>query len=317
MALGLWLFGLGLLMWYPLRWWPGDSFWPVRLFNYGMPWLLAGLLPGLGLAGILRRKWLTIALAIPTLLIGLAYAPLFLPRPELVWAATPSFTIMSYNIWGRNERLDEVVRLIKQEQPDIILLQEVYPPLGGYLAAQLLDLYPGQKAYAAYEPWAGQAIISRYPLTQVDYVRAEGRAQKVQVDTPAGPIIVWNIHPHQPMPWARHYQQIAALAESIAKNKGPLIVGGDFNTTDQSEAYQLINQYLQNAHWEAGWGFGFSFPSYDRALADVSTLVGPVVRIDHIFYSQHFTARSARTLRESAGSDHFPVVAELTLSQIQ
>jgi endonuclease/exonuclease/phosphatase family metal-dependent hydrolase len=77
----------------------------------------------------------------------------------------------------------------------------------------------------------------------------------------------------------------------------------------------MLSQYLENAHWEAGWGFGFSFPSDDRPLANVVTFFSPVVRIDHIFYSLHFVVRSAATLSESGGSDHLPVVAELSLGE--
>jgi endonuclease/exonuclease/phosphatase (EEP) superfamily protein YafD len=37
----------------------------------------------------------------------------------------------------------------------------------------------------------------------------------------------------------------------------------------------------------------------------------PAIRIDHIFYSDHFFASGAYTVDNSGGSDHFPVIAEL------
>ena len=100
------------------------------------------------------------------------------------------------------------------------------------------------------------------------------------------------------------------LVNDIAASTAPLIVGGDFNTTEQSENYRLINQYLANAHWEAGWGFGFSFPAHNPHYNHIPVIT-PMVRIDHIFYSNHFFARSAQTLATSGGSDHLPVTAEL------
>lgn len=304
------------MLWYTLRWWPGDQFLPVRLVNYFMPWLLVGLLPGLTLAGLARRKWVALALAAPTLIIGLTFAPLFLPRPAEVLAANTSLKVMSHNVWYHNQQPAEVARLIRQEQPDILLLQELSPPMARTLTRQLADLYPEGQLYWAYEPAVFQGIISRFPLTPVELAFDKGRTQKVIAETPAGPIAVWNVHPNTPLPWSRQVQQITGLVEDIAAADGPLIVGGDFNTTDQSEMYSRVGQYLHNAHWEAGWGFGFSFPADRPRFRDVP-IITPVIRIDHIFYSDHFSARAARTLDESGGSDHLPVTAELKVGTLE
>lgn len=309
---GLWTFALGLLLWYPLRWWPGDSFWPVRFTNYFMPWLLLGLIPGFGLAIAAGRRRLAAALALPTLLITLTFAPLFLPQPRTALAGQESFKVMSYNIWGWNHEPEAMIKLIKQEQPDILLLQEVPPRLGRLLSSQLTDLYPDAKLHLVYKADIGQAILSRYPLTEVEESYRKGRILKVLADTPAGQIAVWDAHPFDPLPWRPQYRQISALVEDIAATHQPLILAGDFNTTDQSQTYRMINQYLHNAHWEAGWGFGFSFPSTEHRLLHGKLPLPALVRIDHIFYSDHFFARSARTLSEAGGSDHFPVVAELS-----
>jgi vancomycin resistance protein VanJ len=309
---GLWLFGLGLLVWYFLRWWPGDSFWPVRLVNYVMPWLLVGLIPALLTALLARRKWLAVTLTVPTLLIGLTFAPLFLPRPNIALADNGSYRVMSYNLWARNRDAAAVARVIGEVQPDILLLQEVKPMMVHQIRDAIAAYYPDAELYLAYESDIGQAVISRFPLTPVAAEPDAGRAQKVLVNTPDGPVAVWNVHASQPWPWSRQYRQTTTLADEIAVVDIPLIVAGDFNTTDQSETYQLINHYLGNAHWDAGWGFGFSFPAHAPRIKKIPLLM-PVIRIDHIFYSQHFYAYNARTLADSGGSDHFPVVTQLSL----
>jgi vancomycin resistance protein VanJ len=308
--IGLWLFALALVIWYPMRWWPGDRFWPVRLTNYFMPWLLVGLIPALMAAAVARRRWLATTLAIPAILIALTFAPLFLPRPSPALANSDSFTVMSYNIWGWNEDIEAITEVVRQEQPDFLLLQEVHPHMASLLDDALADLYPESELHLAYESRIGQAILSRYPLTSVEATVEKGRTQKVIADTPYGSIAVWNVHPYQPLPWYSQYQQISTLTVDIAAADYPLIVGGDFNTTDQSETYRMIDQYLDNAHWEAGWGFGFSFPASTRRLKGIVP-VPSLVRIDHIFYSDHFFARDARTLLNSGGSDHLPVVTTL------
>ncbi len=306
---GLWAFGLGLLLWYPMRWWPGDRLLPVRLTNYFMPWLLAGLVPALLAAGLAGRKWLGLTLAVPTIFIGLTFAPLFLPRSSFAMASSNSFKVMSYNIWVHNQDIAAVVAVIQQEQPDILLLQEASPMAVRTLKNRLIDLYPDGELYAAHEPQLYQAVISRYPLTPRGAMLWKGRTQKVLVDTPGGPIAVWNVHPYAPLPWSWQYQQISGLTKDIAAVDGPLIVGGDFNTTDQAETYWLVNRHLSNAHWEAGWGFGFTFPSPSRRFRG-QVPIPSLIRIDHIFYNEHFFALNARTLPTPGGSDHLPVVAE-------
>jgi endonuclease/exonuclease/phosphatase (EEP) superfamily protein YafD len=310
---GLWLFSLGLWAWYPLRWWPGDNLLPVQLLNYIMPWLLVGLVPGLLVAGFARRNRLLLTLAVPTLAIILSYAPLFLPRTRFVSADSHSLKVMSYNVWVYNRNIPAIATVIRQEQPDILLLQELSPRIVLELKRLLADLYPGQELYFAYDVDKYQGVVSRYPLTPNEGSPHQGRTQKVWVDTPGGRIQVWNVHLSQPIVWRKHTQQVDILTQAVAKVNEPLIMGGDFNTTDQSEMYGYLNEQLKNAHWEAGWGFGFSFPASERTFKRLLTLPTPLIRIDHFFHNDSFFVKKAGTLSDSGGSDHLPIVAEFLL----
>ena len=306
----LWLFGLAVLAWYPMRWWPGDSFWPVRLVNYLMPWLLVGLLPGLVSAVLARRVWLATTLAVPATLIGLVYAPLFLPRTSPALAENQNLRVMSFNVWAGNHNIEAIDNLLRQARPDVLLLQEVTPGMALNIQRIAPGLYPHGQYYWAYESDIGQAILSRYPLTPTAHSFEQGRVQKVVIHTDRGPVAVWNVHPSQPVPYYWQYNQLRNLAHEITAESLPLIVAGDFNTTDQSETYRMVDEHLHNAHWDAGWGFGFSFPDPARRFGGKVSFPS-LVRIDHIFYSDHFYAARARTVSDSAGSDHRPVIADL------
>jgi len=309
--LGLWLFGLGVLLTYLLRRWPGDQLLPVRLLNYIMPWLLIPLVLALIAAGLARRLGLVTVLAVPTLFISLTYAPLFLPRPCLALGNGEIFKVMSYNVGRHNPDVTAMAALIRQEQPDILLLQELRRDRVEAFINTLDDLYPDAELHFTYDPYTLQAVASRYPLAPLAMMPEKGRAQKVLLETPIGPITVINIHPDF-RDWQRRHRQMSALvAEDIIPAEDPAILGGDLNTTDQTQIYRLVNQHLQNAHWEAGWGFGFTFPFSARRLRDRYSMPR-LVRIDHIFYSDHFFAHNAGTLTESGGSDHLPVVAEFS-----
>ena len=123
------------------------------------------------------------------------------------------------------------------------------------------------------------------------------------------------MHPIPPflIPPEEFDAQMTALAADIAQVEGPLIVAGDMNATDQSEIYRKFNHYLEDAYWETGWGFGFSYPASPYSFMDMPFQTGPLWRIDYVFHNQYFTATSAHTLSNAGGSDHFPIVVELSI----
>jgi vancomycin resistance protein VanJ len=308
-----WLVGLSLILLYPLHWLFGDSLKPVRMVSYITPWLLIFSLPLLIIAGLRRHKWLSLVLAISTLAIGFSFAPLFLPNRQVTLSPDDfSLKIMSYNLHGI-PKIDGIVDVIHREKPDILLIQECSPALASPSFHGLDDLYPELYADADSKIY-GQLIFSRYP---VERIGDKGRIQKTLIKTPAGTIAVWNVHPIPPflVPPEQYDAQMTALAADIAKEKGPLIAAGDFNATTQSEVYRKINHYLKDTYWEAGWGFGFTYPAPPYTFMDMRLQTGPLWRIDYIFYSQDFAVTSAHTLTTSGGSDHFPIVAKLSMAK--
>jgi endonuclease/exonuclease/phosphatase (EEP) superfamily protein YafD len=284
------------------------------MVSYVLPWLLVFFLPMLIIAVVARRKLLSFMLATPFLIIGFTFAPLFFPNPPII-PPPDSFPlkIMSYNLHGIKE-IDGIVEVIRREKPDILLIQEYSKKLVSPSFHGLDDLYPELYVEVASKDF-GQATFSRYPIELISAELEKGRTQKMQIETPAGSIEVWNVHPIPPylIPPEQYDAQVSALVTDISQTEGPLIMAGDLNATDQSEVYRTINRYLQDAYWEAGWGFGFGYPAPPYTFMDLPLQTGPLWRIDHVFHDQHFIAINMRTLKTSGGSDHFPVVAELSI----
>jgi len=319
----MWLTSLGLALLYPIRWLSGDSLDLIRAVSYVTPWLIMVVLLMSIIAGLARRRWLALALALPAVAIGLTFVPLFLPNRQTVPPPNNlSLKLMSFNLHYIQET-SGVVEIIDQEQPDILLLQEVHPAAAASLLAELRNLYPPPgvdvvdqvRSMDHDEIGFNQAVFSRFPVKHISAEFDKGRVQKVVIETPRASIAVWNVHPLPPFlfPPEWHDSQISLLAADIAATTGPLIVGGDFNATDQSATYQAISRHLQNAYQEAGQGLGFGYPAPPYTFMDLPLPKGPLWRIDHIFYSQDFAASSARTVKNGGGSDHFPLVAELSL----
>ena len=310
----LYLPSLCFLLIYPLRWLSGDSTNPVRMVSYVTPWLLTFFLPLLVIAGLRRRKRLAFVTAIPILTIAFTFAPLFLPRSQ-----TPpppdrfTLKIMSYNMHSIKD-IRGIAEVIRQEKPDILLIQEYSNRLFSPSFHGLDKLYPELYMEVASKDFR-QATLSRYPIKLISAEYEKGRTQKMQIELPTGSIEVWNVHPIPPylIPPEEFDAQMSALAEDIPHVDGPLIVAGDMNATDQSEVYRKFNHYLQDAYWETGWGFGFSYPASPYSFMDMPFQTGPLWRIDYVFHNQYFTATSAHTLSNAGGSDHFPIVVELSI----
>jgi endonuclease/exonuclease/phosphatase (EEP) superfamily protein YafD len=319
----MWLTSLGLALLYPIRWLSGDSLDLIRAVSYVTPWLILFVLFMAILAGLARRIWLALALAIPAVAIGFTFVPLFLPNRQTVPPPNSlTLKVMSFNLHYIQET-SGVLEIIRQEDPDILLLQELNPAAVGSLLDELRNVYPRQGVDVVNQVGSmneeeigfNQAILSRFPVKHISAEFDKGRAQKVVIETPLASIAVWNVHPLPPFlfPPEWHDSQISRLATDIAATTGPLIVGGDFNATDQSITYQAISRHLKNAYQQAGQGLGFGYPAPPYTFMDLPLPKGPLWRIDHIFYSQDFTANSARTVTNGGGSDHFPMVAELSL----
>lgn len=297
----LWFYTAGVLLWYSLRIYPGDRLLPVLMINYIVPWLLVILVPGMLIAWRYKHRYLALILTTLTLFIGKPYIRLFMPTFDSCSQTTP-LKVMSYSAMGRNKNYEAIAKVIKQVRPDLLFLQET----GHAVIEKLTDLYPsGQLHY-----YIGNVgvIVSRFDIIPID----SKKIQKAVIKTPGKNITVWNIHADKIFTGknfnnvSRQLNQFSLLADEIRKADGPVIVAGDFNTTENTQAYRTINRYLKNAHWEAGWGFGFTFPTRARRIGSFM----PFIRIDHIFYSDHFCCIKAKVLSQSGGSDHLPMVAD-------
>ena len=222
--------------------------------------------------------------------------------------------VMSFNVFQRNNDVDAVVELILEHEPDIVALQELTPEIGEQMVSKLFEVYHYHTPVYLDE-MIGQGLLSRYPIRQLS-ILPDYRYQRVQVDTPEGSISVFNIHSPKLFPfnwredWRIQRSFFDSLLAEIAKDGDPIIVMGDFNTTPQSENYALITSGFTDTFIESGWGFGFSYPARPKLGISLPT---PIVRIDYIFISDHFTSNCTRVLKESGDSDHRPVVSELIL----
>ena len=210
--------------------------------------------------------------------------------------------VMSFNTWARNRDLEAMQGVIARNRPDIVGLVEYLPPKHEQLPARLKSLLP-HAADCVDKPHCYMGLLSRWPI-----VESRGRSLwegppylYAKLRAPGGDIHVFVVHTLR-FPWARaQLKQIHAMARLIARyrEKGPVIIMGDFNATPFSRIIRDFEKAteLKRLSWLPTW------PSWFFGL--------PQLAIDHVFISRHFRKVRGPLLGESAGSDHFPVLLEL------
>lgn len=305
----------------------GPEEWGLGSLNLYLPqWLWA--LPAVVLAPLtwwLARHWAWVpAAALLWVLgpgMGLCWhggwpAPLGAPS-----AAPGRLRVMTYNVkWGGRDG-DAVVRDIASFRPDLIQMQDSGGVMDGAIGKALAGWNvrtDGQYLVASRLPLAGlEARDISFPGSSphhcVRYLLRVGGAD----------VTVYDVHllsPRAGLMSVRQQQtagiegnaeqrlfEAGRLADYVMAEPGPTLVTGDLNAPVQSlVCRRLFGAGLRDAFNEAGFGYGYTYGGYTR-------IGHPYVRIDHILVSRRWQVQHC-WVGSAAGSDHSPVIADLTLT---
>jgi endonuclease/exonuclease/phosphatase family metal-dependent hydrolase len=211
---------------------------------------------------------------------------------------------------------------------DVVLLQEVqdHPGEGGSRAGRIAAQLHMQAIYAPARGLKdggthGLAVLSRWPMHDPEilelprmnlHVATERRiALAVTIDTPEGPLRVYDVHLDTRLDIGDRIAQLRPVAERARRETQPVIVGGDFNTNPFAWAARLIptapadqpgaiDRFMRAA--------GFATPA---AGCGPTTPPPLEMRLDAL-YVRNLRAAHAHVDRDARASDHFPLWLELT-----
>lgn len=230
--------------------------------------------------------------------------------------------VLVYNIHAGKDasgidNLERVGALVRSTRADLVLLQEVdrnterSGDVDQLATLQQLTGLHGVfgKALDYQGGLYGIAILSRWPITAHDTVPLHLTPQSVEarvalfadVAMPGGTVTIVNTHldHHPDDTWRR--QEVARLLQAIAaRERRPLLIGGDFNSTPDSDVQATLrNAGLKDAWTMCGRGDELTYPAGT-----------PLRRIDYLFLTGAARCTEARVIDTDA-SDHRPVLVDV------
>lgn len=244
------------------------------------------------------------------------------------FSCSPYYKVLTYNIYHGenpyhkgNSNLDDVSKLMREANPDVVFLQEVDSMTNrtaGFNDGRKVDIAKElgtltqrngyfAKAIDYSEGAYGEGILLRRAteiirLSLPNPEGGEGRALIASTEKIGKKeVIVAGTHLcHQYS--SNRIAQVKDIIEYFKKSDKPMIVGGDFNFRPNSQEYALMNEYFYDA------------AILGNNVQDTFDADKPKGRIDFIFLSKNsdWTVKEVKTIH-SLASDHLPLIAKVRL----
>jgi len=240
------------------------------------------------------------------------YTPLVSSEVAMTNAAKEDpecFSFVSLNVLQTNRDYDRTLRLLRDINPDVLLLLETDGAWQTALEPVLAD-YP-HRLDRPLDNTYGLLFASRLPM-------ASGKIEDIaEPDTPSitaqlqtdRPFMLMGLHPRPPHPGQdtdERDAEILIAARRAAKLDMPVIAIGDFNDvawSNTSQTFKRIGGYLDP---RIGRGTFATFPAH------LPWLAWP---LDHVFMTKEFMISDIKVL-DDVGSDHRPVYARVCLAPV-
>ena len=304
-AIGVLLIALAVLI-------VGGQVWLLDLITFFWPVLtlvaIALLVLSLPFGGAIARL---AALAA----VGVAAIPFLLLPPVPDDAPGEKIRVLSANLYIANPDPRPFVALLTRAQPDIVITEETRWDFADAVRGSGLYPFESERDLAKTDD---KKVFSRYPIRefrQLDDLpgRPVNRhAMRLVIDTPAGPIIVYAVHPDTPRSLEQWYERTAYLERLSAALRSeapgtPVVVVGDWNLPAHSVFFR---------DFFAETGLRFARPGIWLPITRFNTRLKPFgyfgSTIDHLAVSPGIRVTDWKR-GSDIGSNHLPIIVDLAL----
>ncbi len=217
-------------------------------------------------------------------------------------------TILVCNVLMHNRAYERLLKIVDQEQPDLLLTLET--DVKWEQALSVLEKDWPHTVKVPMDNLYGMHFYSRIKLENVEVrylVDEEIPSIKARIKLPDGKWLhLFGLHPMPPSPTENSEStdrdgELLLVGKEAKAIDGPVVVFGDLNDVAWSRSTLLFRKVSSLLD-----------PRIGRGPFNTFHVKYPLLRwpLDHIFHSSHFTLIDIRRM-PSMGSDHFPIYIKL------
>lgn len=286
----------------------GRRWWFFDLFSHFQVQYLVVLFAAV-VSLIVLKAWRRLALA-SVLLAWLLFriSPLLLDNSLHSTRVKPDCRLISLNLYAGNSSHSQVLSFIREQNADVVILQEVTARWAAQLRS-LDDILP-HIHLSAREDAFGIALLSRIPIRDARSMDVGGVPWlRLTVEIQGREVEILGSHTLPPA--GRRYssirntqlEEIARISREVSAGSVPLLVVGDLNCTPWSVHMRDLLRDAKLSNARQGFGLQPSWPARNVLLR---------IPIDHVLHSEAIRVSDFR-IGPDVGSDHFPIITDLTL----
>lgn len=221
-----------------------------------------------------------------------------------------TFKVYSANINRGNKNVSFLIKDIVRVNPDIVFLMEVQTEQIEQLA-HLIKSYNYKIIDSRItNSGTGVLFLSNFPVINYNLINLSDHGNaflETQLFVNQKRVLFYGVHIprlHLKRTFSVRQKMILRVAEIISVKRSPVIVAGDFNATPFSPVFRKFLKISGLKDSRNGFGWQPTWPSFFPFLW---------IPIDHILVSPDVKVQHRET-GYFIWSDHFPVIAELSLS---
>jgi len=231
-------------------------------------------------------------------------------------------SLMSYNLFFKNKDRDASIKVIKDCNPDILIVQELTLDWANNLNKSIGSQYPYKKIVAL-KGTHGIGVYSKFKIVADELLFNDSElpfAQITEITIGGKNVQIINAHTASPAAAVEHLENFISLFHSnyilrekqfeaintATKAKGILfdvqILAGDLNTTQYEPLYRDLKSTWVDLFNEVGEGSSASFPHSGKS--------NPLLTLDYIFVRGKTRPINMRVIK-GGSSDHLAIKGEI------